>query len=214
MRLTPLITTPRRHIMLVHRCKTVSRHWFCTYNPPKTTAVTQNRGDCQNHGIHGDRDSVIFLQPPIFVCVCVCRTVDVVVAGPSVSQTSAWVGRAIFRPFPYSTTRLTPVPVTQQRHSTYTHTWHDVSANGVIQAAKGRGQLPPGWRSSRGAQNSLNKNVLRLTTRITIQTAGLAFGGTGLCSYCVRGVDGSCAKHFTVESYTVIYAANSHAYYY
>ena len=146
-----------------------------------------------------------FSCSPIFVCVCVCRTVDVVVAGPSVSTTSAWVGRAIYRPFPYSTTRLTPVPVTQQRHSTYAHTWHDVSTNGVIQAAKGRGQLPPGWRSSRGARNSLNKNVLRLTTRITIQTAGLAFGGTGLCSYCVRGVDGSCAKHFTVESYTVIF---------
>jgi len=43
-----------------------------------------------------------------------------------------------------------------------------------------------------------------------IQTAGLAFGGTGLCSYRVRGVDGSCVKHLTVESYTVIYAANSH----
>ena len=36
--------------------------------------------------------------------------------------------------------------------------------------------------------------------------------GTGLCSYRVRGVDGSCAKHLTVESYTVIYAANSHTY--
>ena len=49
--------------------------------------------------------------------------------------------------------------------------------------------------------------------RITIQTAGLAFGGTGLCSYRVRGVDGSCAKHLTVESHAVIYAANSHTYY-
>ena len=27
-------------------------------------------------------------------------------------------------------------------------------------------------------------------------------------------VVGSCAKHLTVESYTVIYAANSHIYYY
>ena len=52
-----------------------------------------------------------------------------------------------------------------------------------------------------------------IITWISIQTAGLAFGGTGLCSYRVRGVDGSCAKHLTVESYTVIYAANS-AYYY
>jgi len=46
-------------------------------------------------------------------------------------------------------------------------------------------------------------------TRIRIQTAGLAFGGTGLCS-CVRGVDGSCAKHLTVEFYMVIYASNSY----
>jgi len=30
----------------------------------------------------------------------------------------------------------------------------------------------------------------------------------------VLNVDGSCAKHLTVESYTVIYAANSHTYYY
>jgi len=37
-----------------------------------------------------------------------------------------------------------------------------------------------------------------------MQTAGLAFGGTGLCCYRVRGVDGSCAKHLTVESYTVV----------
>ena len=48
------------------------------------------------------------------------------------------------------------------------------------------------------------------TTRIRIQTAGLAFGGTGLCSCHVRGVDGSCAKHLTVESYMVIYAPNSY----
>ena len=33
---------------------------------------------------------------------------------------------------------------------------------------------------------------------------------------CVRGVGGSCAEHLTVESYTVIYAANSrpNTYYY
>jgi len=47
-------------------------------------------------------------------------------------------------------------------------------------------------------------------TRISIQTAGLAFGGTGLCFYRVRGVDGSCAKHLTVESYTVIICQQSH----
>ena len=51
-----------------------------------------------------------------------------------------------------------------------------------------------------------------ITTQISIQTAGLAFGGTGLCSCRARGVDGSCAKHLTVESYTVIYAANSYTY--
>jgi len=33
----------------------------------------------------------------------------------------------------------------------------------------------------------------RTITRFSIQTAGLAFGGTGLCSYRVRGVGGSCA---------------------
>ena len=45
---------------------------------------------------------------------------------------------------------------------------------------------------------------------IAIQTAGLAFGGTGLCSYRVRGVDGSCAEHLTVESYTVIICQQSY----
>ena len=40
--------------------------------------------------------------------------------------------------------------------------------------------------------------------KISIQTAGLAFGGPGLCSYRVKGVDGSCAEHLTVESYTVV----------
>jgi len=53
-----------------------------------------------------------------------------------------------------------------------------------------------------------------ITTRISIQTAVLALGGTGLCSYRVRGVGGSCPKHLTVESYKAIYAANSHTYYY
>jgi len=39
-------------------------------------------------------------------------------------------------------------------------------------------------------------------------------GPTGLCSYRAGGVDGSCANHSTVESYTAIYAASSHTYYY
>ena len=38
-------------------------------------------------------------------------------------------------------------------------------------------------------------------------TAGLAFGGTGR----VRGVDGSCAKHLTVESYTIIWYSITHS---
>jgi len=39
---------------------------------------------------------------------------------------------------------------------------------------------------------------LALFIAFNIQTAGLAFGGTGLCSCRVRGVDGSCAKRLTV----------------
>ena len=40
-----------------------------------------------------------------------------------------------------------------------------------------------------------------------------------LILYCMQtltsfSVDGSCAKHLTVESYSVIYAANSRTYYY
>ena len=34
--------------------------------------------------------------------------------------------------------------------------------------------------------------------------------GTGLCSYRVRGVDGSCAEHLTVESYTVFICQQSY----
>jgi len=34
------------------------------------------------------------------------------------------------------------------------------------------------------------------------------------CSYRIIGVDGSCAKHLTVDSYTVTYADNSYTYYY
>ena len=40
---------------------------------------------------------------------------------------------------------------------------------------------------------------IEITSRISIQTAGLAFG-----RHRVKGVDGSCAKHLTVESYTVV----------
>ena len=34
--------------------------------------------------------------------------------------------------------------------------------------------------------------------------------GTGLCSYRVRGVDGICAEHLTVESYTVFICQQSY----
>jgi len=49
-----------------------------------------------------------------------------------------------------------------------------------------------------------------ISSRISIQTAGLAFGGTVLCSYRVRGFDGSCAEHLTVESYTVFICQQSY----
>jgi len=64
------------------------------------------------------------------------------------------------------------------------------------------------------AQRSFYSSRNHTTTRIRIQTAGLAFGGTGLCSCRVGGVDGSCARHLTVESYMDIYASNSYTYYY
>jgi len=50
--------------------------------------------------------------------------------------------------------------------------------------------------------------------RLPIRQPGVLNNLAGLCSCRVRGVDGSCAKHLTAESYTVIYAANSHTYYY
>jgi len=49
-----------------------------------------------------------------------------------------------------------------------------------------------------------------IITRISIQTAGLAFGGTGLCSYHVRGVDGICAEHLPVVSYMVFICQQSY----
>ena len=51
-----------------------------------------------------------------------------------------------------------------------------------------------------------------IITRISIQTARLAFGGTGLCTYRVGGVDGICAdsEHLTVESYTVFICQQSY----
>ena len=49
--------------------------------------------------------------------------------------------------------------------------------------------------------------VKHIITRISIQTAGLAFGGTGLCYI---GVDGICAEHLTVESFTVFICQQSY----
>ena len=40
--------------------------------------------------------------------------------------------------------------------------------------------------------------------RVVEFSCNTAFGGTGLCFYRVRGVDGSCAERLTVESYTII----------
>ena len=49
-------------------------------------------------------------------------------------------------------------------------------------------------------------------TRFSIQTAGLAFGGTGLCSYRVRGVGGSFAEHLTVESFIIGIPSPTHSF--
>ena len=57
------------------------------------------------------------------------------------------------------------------------------------------------------------KSGFLIMHRLRIQTAGLAFGGTGLCSYRVRGVGGSSAEHLTVESYTIIISLQSYFYY-
>ena len=57
------------------------------------------------------------------------------------------------------------------------------------------------------------RNITLTITWFSIQTAGLAFGGTGLCSYRVRGVGGSFAEHLTVESYTIIFSLQSYFYY-
>jgi len=45
---------------------------------------------------------------------------------------------------------------------------------------------------------------LSVTSRCSTTARLWRYGGTGLCSYRVRGVDISCEQHLTVESYTVI----------
>ena len=56
------------------------------------------------------------------------------------------------------------------------------------------------WLSVR--VNAMVKHVI--ITRVRIPTAGLAFDRSGRCSYRVRGVEGSCAKHLTIEFHTVV----------
>ena len=61
--------------------------------------------------------------------------------------------------------------------------------------------------------NTPEKNRLKRFANVKI-TKKIRQKPSGLFPYRARGVDGSCAKHLTVESFTVIYAANSHTYYY
>ena len=67
-----------------------------------------------------------------------------------------------------------------------------------------------GTRITRLPALELQVQVQESGIQSSIQTAGLAFGSTGLCSYRVRGVDGSCAEHLTVESYTVFICQQSY----
>jgi len=68
------------------------------------------------------------------------------------------------------------------------------------------------WYISSSLQSSTLNKVFVMPP--AVRSGALSDRPTGLCSYRVRGVDGSCAEHLTVESYTAIYAANSHTYYY
>ena len=54
-------------------------------------------------------------------------------------------------------------------------------------------------------------NAIEITQRDELESRPLEWrsAGTGLCSCRVRGVDGSCTKHLTVESYMVIYASTA-----
>ena len=66
-------------------------------------------------------------------------------------------------------------------------------------------------REGKWREGEAERGIAPMFARIrpSIQT-GLAFGGTGLCTYRVRGVDGSCAEHLTVESYTVFICQQSY----
>ena len=70
------------------------------------------------------------------------------------------------------------------------------------------------WRCNASRWNDSRSNAW---SRIALKRpalngdpTGLVFGGTGLCSYRVRGVDGTCAERLTVESYTVFICQQSY----
>ena len=49
------------------------------------------------------------------LCVAVCRAATAAVgAAPNVTPSGAWVGRGVYRPSPYTTTRLTPVAMARR----------------------------------------------------------------------------------------------------
>ena len=84
-----------------------------------------------------------------------------------------------------------------------------VAESGQVELHLTAGQLadrePDALRRRRLTRSAYVYPCIHITTSIiSIQTAGIALGGTGLCSYRVRGVDGSCTKRLTVESYTVV----------
>ena len=66
------------------------------------------------------------------------------------------------------------------------------------------------YRASEGEASLVKCYSNHIITRISIQTAGLAFSGTVLCSFHVRSIDSSCAEYLTVESYTVIICQQSY----
>jgi len=49
-----------------------------------------------------------------------------------------------------------------------------------------------------------------MSSLVFLPTALRWWAYTGLCTYPVRGADGSCAKHLTVESYTVYICQQSY----
>ena len=60
------------------------------------------------------------------------------------------------------------------------------------------------------AKNSPYSITERMVSELIQVLRSQPAGGTGLCSYRVRGVDGSCAEHLTVESYTIIISLQSY----